>query len=684
MWTKISLLCIVAVLVQGNKLHEDVYTPLSVNAVSRLLDVDGMIGAQTREKGNVGVLYKIDSEEDLENFKKAPSRSYVAYVNPNMFAYSKDNQRFLAILQDIGVEGVLVYHSEDSPLPFSAGDLIPNEKYGIPMESGAPKWNSAYGGGFGDDKNLGMHWIDINFPIFALNEEDTKTVDKMFDEYNSPGNQNGAKYPMVGVKLEFFMWAAPDAETCMRRQFCDPLGSQSVFGFLRPYQTGDDVVILSAASDAVAMFHDNSYGADGQGAAIVATIAAASVIGQVPMADRENKEIFDKNIMISLFGGEHFGYIGSTAFGFKLKQGTAPSRDGYMNEENIKYYIELDQLVLDSPDFDYIIHTNKSADSIQDALNTYGTTESLTFSSSSVSGIMPPSSYRGLFYEADQARETAEAVVISKYNNAYTNSYFQTRVDNGKNMGVTNVTEDDTVVSTLCKLATTVAQTSLKLALVDGSDYDVTQFTANCSYVKELLQVIMVNQSLAAGMIRENFLPGGVPINRYVGVFSPGALNVFNYYAFYQLAASLAGETKTLSGDDKKECKYAGDARTGTFGGYDYSGSSTWNPITYTINDTHIYCFNSSVAWMDALSPAFNADMSFASRREGKRWSTWTESNWYAGAIDVFLMSNPAQDKAALGGGIAYFIFSFVFVFFFRRNVEFKSAETPSEVARPM
>lgn len=50
-----------------------------------------------REKGNVGVLYKIDSEEDLENFKKAPSRSYVAYVNPNMFAYSKDKLVYIAI-----------------------------------------------------------------------------------------------------------------------------------------------------------------------------------------------------------------------------------------------------------------------------------------------------------------------------------------------------------------------------------------------------------------------------------------------------------------------------------------------------------------------------------------------------------------------------------------------------------
>lgn len=675
----------------ANKLNEDIYTSLTVDAVSRLLDTDGMIGASSGERGNVGALYKIESANDVAGYQSAPDRPYIVLIDQDMLGYRQDGKNIVQILKEAGnTEGLLVYNTNGST-PFSAGDLVPNSKYGIPFK-GTNQWNGQYGGGFGDDNELGMHWVDLGVPMFALTEEDTVKVMKLFDQNNNPSDQNSADYPLAGAKLEFFMWAAPNAQTCLRRLFCDPLGSQNLLGFLRPYKNDEDAVIVSAANDAVSMFHDNCWGADAQGAAIVATIAAAGVVGQVPQSTREDNTIFDKNIMFSIFGGEHFGYIGSSSFGNRLLDGTVPAaRSGMMNEDNIKYFIELDQLAYGKGDQTFFMHTDEdgSSDASQEVTDAIkATTNGGMFQDSSESE-MPPSSYRGLFSELSNARSKVGATVVSKYDTSYKNPYFETRIDNAAHMGITAETsDDDELVVNICNLATSIGQASLTLA--SSGNYDASALTANCTYVRQLLQVLLVNSSMAAGDLGEGFLRGDGPLNRYVGVFRPGQMGVANYYIYYQLASALAVD-KVVMDSTSETCGTVRDGRTGTFGGSEYIGATRYNSVPYTSDndDGTILCINSTASWMDALSPAFDDDLTLASgsKRDGKRWSTWVESTWYAGDIQVFLIADPNIDNAALGGGIAYLLMSFALVFFFQRKVEFVSeaiSNNSGESARPM
>lgn len=49
-----------------------------------------------------------------------------------------------------------------------------------------------------------------------------------FNETNNPTNQNAAEWPLMGARLTFWMWGAPDSGTCMRRRYCDAIGGQNV------------------------------------------------------------------------------------------------------------------------------------------------------------------------------------------------------------------------------------------------------------------------------------------------------------------------------------------------------------------------------------------------------------------------------------------------------------------------
>ena len=68
-------------------LHDKIYTGLSLNGVSRLLDSSGQIGASTPADGSVGALYQIAGNEDLVKFRNnANGEAYVALITTAMLA----------------------------------------------------------------------------------------------------------------------------------------------------------------------------------------------------------------------------------------------------------------------------------------------------------------------------------------------------------------------------------------------------------------------------------------------------------------------------------------------------------------------------------------------------------------------------------------------------------------------
>lgn len=48
------------------------------------------------------------------------------------------------------------------------------------------------------------------------------------------------------MELDTWMWAAKDAETCIRRGYCLALTNANMFGTTKPFDATEDIVMLAA------------------------------------------------------------------------------------------------------------------------------------------------------------------------------------------------------------------------------------------------------------------------------------------------------------------------------------------------------------------------------------------------------------------------------------------------------
>lgn len=736
------------VTVQATKLTDEIYTTLTAEGVSRLLNEDGMIGSNSERTGNVGILYKIDSQAALTSFESAPDRDYIALVANSVLTVHPDDRKGQVVrrLQDSGkVKGVLLYDDLDGAGAgdyFSAANKIPNVDNGM-LDGGAPpthEWNKN-GGGFCSSKggncagdSYGMHWTDINMPFFLLNPEDTVTVLSKFNQSNNGGDQNAANYPLLGARVKFFQWAAPNSVVCGRRTdggllafgqgfpFCQAIGGQNIAGFLRPFrQTGGEqegVVMLSAAMDAVSMLHTRAFGADADALGLIALLAAAGVIGKVPDADRVDTAKYQRNIMVQFFAGEKWGYIGSSSFAQKVLNGNYPNQQNALDKDSIDYFIELDQLQQPNPATpSFFMHsdTEGSADKLAAVTAALGDAATGAFGTNNMQSPsaggkqeMPPSSFRGVFAEAPSGlgdrRAQVGAVVIGGYDQQYNNNNLESRKDDGIGLGVNKTTGEvpQLLKDYVCKLATTVAHAALSLAAAEGYSPDEAGLaTADCDYVEQLIHSITFNQTAGAGGVASPAASAAgnpaahTPFNRYVDVFfkldeSKAEPGTFPGFLYNQLITQLAKGSATFPiapgqapecGDDIATCcQFTGGQEPDDPNAIGRNSGNLWNRIAVlppVVNASIAYmCYTAPVIWTNDPSPAYAEDSSVKLRDDRDsvdphhRFSTWAESTWDTEGLDIFLIGDPASDKGMLAGGIIYFFACVVGVWFARNKVE--------------
>lgn len=558
------------------QLTDEIKKVHTARGVSRLLYVNqergneqgrAMIGGNTKMNGDVGILYLIEKAEDVTSFVSwmatTSADAYVTLLAESVLAESDKNT--LHELNKTGkLAGVIMYDDDDgssTQQPYSPGNCQPNADYGIPFTLDT-KWNNANE----NCEKLGMHWQDLDMPFFFLPDKADVFGENGLYNYTKlhnfvDGSQATDKFPLAGVKMTFFAWGSPNSVTCSRRDYCDPIGGQNVLGFLRPYQEGEDVVVVAAPSDAVALFHDDAYGIDAHAASVVTLLAAAKLVGD--LADRTTANVPD-NVLFTLFSGERFGYTGSSSMGQRINSTTTfPATGAQMKAENIKYYIELDQLMdADSGDTEqWYIHTDKvgngnannaaTAAAVANLVNNDG---DATFVEATL-GEMPPSSFRGLFGELDTQRSTVGAVVISNYDQMFTNKNFESQYDAASDFGFdADLTSDNKYIQQLCSLAHKVALAAVSFANTDADGEPTAPTTAalgdtaDCDYITDLIKMIAVNRAEAAGdataKIGSTYLAEGlgqapVPLSRYVGVFQASALATHELAFFMQLSYAL-------------------------------------------------------------------------------------------------------------------------------------------------
>lgn len=205
-----------------------------------------------------------------------------------------------------------------------------------------------------------------------------------------------------------------------------------------------------------------------------------------------------------------------------------------MTEANIKYYIELDQLIDSSVGSaatqwylhtDKVLHSGKNNDAT-DAVVAAFTTNDATFKQATPDE-MPPSSFRGLFNELNiSARKSVGAVVISNYDAGFINKNFESQYDAAQEFGFDKDTaSNNTYVQQLCTLAQKVAATAVYFANEGVAPATAVGDAADCDYIVDLIKMIAVNRAYSAGdasaKIGSNYLATAAdkpaaPLSRYV------------------------------------------------------------------------------------------------------------------------------------------------------------------------
>jgi hypothetical protein len=95
--------------------------------------------------------------------------------------------------------------------------------------------------------------------------------------------QDYIRYPLKAAELSSFMWAAVDAETCLRRKWCDPVGGYSVYSSPTPNSDfeGKETVILATATNARSFFHDSGALVESSLSGLVGVLAVADALSHV-------------------------------------------------------------------------------------------------------------------------------------------------------------------------------------------------------------------------------------------------------------------------------------------------------------------------------------------------------------------------------------------------------------------
>lgn len=619
-------------------LTDIIYTNLTAVACTRLLNANGQVGCTTSSSGTTGILYLVSSPAEFEAFFNAPESAYIMLMSQAMFASTISVSTVATLRNTKKFKGIYVYDNASDVFTgtWSPDSVIPNQFNGI-VNASSSAWNQ--GGN-------GIHWIDIGFPIFLLDPLDYAKVMQCYQANNLIINGVDPSYPLCGVQLTYFMWAAKDAETCLRRGYCNILGGQSSAAFIRPLSSTEKVVMLTAQIDSLDMFHTKVQGAkDVSGA--VALLAAASILG-----DPLNifTRTLTRNILLTLFNGEAFGYIGSSRIAVDMAANIFPSSKNFVNFSRVSSYLEVSQ-VTDSSLFLHVpLSTPNTAaivNAVQTATNTSNT--NLTILSNST----PPASIQSFILEQTAKNIMFPGAVLAGFNGTtFANKQYHSRFDNANSISF-NGSINAAVVDNICKHAYTIALTAVSLASDTATPALQLPVNNPCNVqVTELLKCILLNQGNCSLSSMYSPSSNGGPMNLYVSVYADNS--VTDGVKFFQRALADAVALNRNLTNNTENCSSFSNNVPGTSGDLTLVGGR---------------CIRTTAFYYNAYSPAFSDTTTLSGTRK-QEYSTWTESQWDVTSLRMFKIASPKSQATAIGVGCMYFVIIVLSGWFFMKYTE--------------
>ena len=127
------------------------------------------------------------------------------------------------------------------------------------------------------------------------------------------------------ARLDHAMTAHGDAATCLQAATCLPLGGYSAFAALPAAlpasATPPRLLLVTAALDAAAFFHERAVGADAALSGLVVMLAAADALGRLPPLPAPPA----RRVAFAALAGEPWGYLGTRMLAAQLAGGAHPA-----------------------------------------------------------------------------------------------------------------------------------------------------------------------------------------------------------------------------------------------------------------------------------------------------------------------------------------------------------------------
>ncbi|KAK7106252.1 nicastrin-like isoform X2 [Littorina saxatilis] len=682
--------------VRPKRIKDMIYIPLEAqNACFRLLNATNQIGCSSAQAGNTGAVHYMQTDDDMDFvLKTGTTNPYIPILDAKDFTTDK----VLKLAKSDRVNGIVVISvnltTSDLPNGFSADKSCPNEGYGN-HQGCDKKWNAA---------GHGMLFEDLDIPIFSLTAQGDvdKILTRCWEPFNKPINGKARTFPVCAVQLLSPMFAAKDAETCIRRSnlindlsvtiYCDPLGDKNVVTTLKAIPSNEtrppkSVIVVATRVDSFSMFQNEFPSADTTVTGIVTLLATAKALWKLQDFIASQKS--SKDVMFAFFQGEAFDYIGSSRMLYEMKKNRFPAATGgnvklqTIDMKHIAQFVELSQVGLRDQDSLWLHVDPKAHNQTVDMLaklKKYGAASNTTFNESPVADSLPPASLQTFLKEAGDG--SLPSFVVTDHKEAFTNKFYNSRLDVASSIGA-DYPKDMNDTNEQYNANTTQSEriTGLATAL---AQYLFWAATGNESTPEELQADIEdVNHMLFCFL----HSPHCELFNYTISPDNADALNKNKQpFPFYVTVTSSTNQVtsliqRVLGYFTGKVVNGSADNCKVTDSDERYSYMWMQGPMKTPGGSREAVCYKNTVKLSVAESPAFADDMEDYDWNS-RKYSTWTESRWDTFTIRVFMIPSKQFQVLTLTVGIGLLLISLVAVYFINSSADVLFQNAPPDQTR--
>ncbi|MCO5593528.1 hypothetical protein L7F22_047542 [Adiantum nelumboides] len=480
------------------------YKPIDGSACVRLLTLSGEIGCGNPDRDKVlAPLFRLESAYDALDQKSSvllPFSELSAFLNRTSYE-SELTKKVAGVLVE-SVSAII----ENNSAGVSDDDRFPEAEF-APYANRNYVWNPP-GSGIINKR--------FNFPVYLLSDTSTATLQEA-----ALGNaQKSFKYPINVAEFDVVMQTTKvgtsTSVSCLVGSSCLPLGGYSVWSALPPVKASSSlnkqIVMAIASMDSASFFRDRTLGADSPLSGLLTLLAAVDVLSNIPDPDS-----WDKQLVIVVFTGEAWGYLGSRQFLYQL------SNEGSfvqgLNRSLIHQILEVGS-VGQAVDNIFYAHSQNSEASAA----TLEVLEALQVAASSITSAsaaevqvnkasetnpgVPPSSLMAFLHD----NENTSGVVLTEFDSVFMNTNYHSSLD----------VKGQVNVSSIASAASLVARTLYLLVTgqsnITATDSDL--LTVKTSWIEELTGCLLTcNPGMACDLVKQFITPTQTCPNHYVGVF---------------------------------------------------------------------------------------------------------------------------------------------------------------------